>query len=74
MIIIGISYNKLVLKKSKKGRLELLYDEVTNCYFTVCDKDITTNNHHRVLRTIFKDGELLIDDTLANIRHRAGTI
>ena len=52
-------------KKSKKGRLKLL--KIGSDYKTV---NIGAEGED-VLRTVFKDGELLIDDSFENIKNRA---
>ena len=55
-------------KKSKKGRLKLLKNE-NNEYTTV---PIDSDGEDQ-LRTVFKNGELLIDDSFTEIKNRALT-
>ncbi|MCB1024456.1 MAG: nicotinate phosphoribosyltransferase, partial [Acidobacteria bacterium] len=58
-------------KTSKKGRLDLVKD-VSGRYQTVRLPDVETLSAERSqLRTVYENGELLIDDTLAEIRKRA---
>lgn len=54
-------------KISKKGRLDLIYEEGT--FKTVESQDST----HSVLRTVFENGKILIDEDLEIIRKRAST-
>jgi len=51
-------------KKSKKGRLKLLYDGQN---FKTVPIDSPGED---ILRTVFKDGELLIDDNFNDIKSR----
>lgn len=57
------------VKKSKKGRLELYSDDG----FTFITRSEWDNieGYVRVLRPIFRNGKLLIDDTFAEVRSRA---
>jgi nicotinamide phosphoribosyltransferase len=58
-------------KNSKKGRLDLVKDEAGN-YQTVRLPDVTTlSAKDSQLRTVYENGELLIDDNLGEIRGRA---
>ena len=58
-------------KTSKKGRLDLIKDE-NGKYKTVRLHDVETlNAENSQLRTVYENGELLIDDTLEEIRKRA---
>ncbi len=54
-------------KTSKKGRLALIKNQ-QNDYQTVRIEEL--GNHTNQLRTVFKNGELLIDDSFENIRLR----
>ncbi len=55
-------------KKSKKGRFKLLKDD--NFNFTTVPIDTPGEDQ---LRTVFKDGELLIDDSFEEIKKRTKT-
>ena len=58
-------------KRSKEGRLGLVYEcGIGSCSFRTLPEDIA-NQKGNLLRTIFKDGVLLIEDTFAEIRNRA---
>ena len=58
-------------KRSKEGRLGLVYEcGIGSCGFRTLPEDIA-NQKGNLLRTIFKDGELLIEDTFQEIRDRA---
>lgn len=58
-------------KNSKKGRLDLVSDEAGE-YKTVRLPDVETlSANNTKLRTVYENGELLIDDNLAEIRKRA---
>jgi nicotinamide phosphoribosyltransferase len=58
-------------KQSKQGRLGLVYDcGVGSCAFRTLPENIA-NEKGNLLRTVFKNGELLIEDTFATIRERA---
>lgn len=58
-------------KKSKKGRLDLVLDENGN-YKTVRLPDVETISvDNSQLRTVYENGELLIDEDLEKIRKRA---
>ena len=58
-------------KRSKKGRLGLVYEcGIGSCGFQTVPEDIAEKRGN-VLQTVFEDGELLIEDTFANIRKRA---
>lgn len=54
-------------KTSKKGRLALIKDE-QNHYQTIRLEEL--NNQHNQLRSVFKNGELLIDESFSVIRQR----
>jgi len=56
-------------KRSKKGKLELFYDDITNTYSTARETEET--NHFRMLETVYENGKLLRDQTLADIRQIA---
>jgi nicotinamide phosphoribosyltransferase len=55
-------------KSSKKGRLALVRDDILG-YRTV--KDPGGLGHDNVLREVFKDGEVLVDQSIDDIRQRA---
>ena len=58
-------------KNSKKGRLDLVLDEY-NQYKTVRLPNVETlSAENSQLRTVYENGELLIDDHLETIRKRA---
>ena len=58
-------------KKSKEGRLALIYDcGVGSCGFRTIPEEVAKNKKN-LLRTIFRNGELLIEDTFEEIRERA---
>jgi nicotinamide phosphoribosyltransferase len=53
-------------KKSKRGRLQLIVNEAGE-YLTVPERPWNKD----VLRTVYENGQLMIDDTLADVRVRA---
>ena len=58
-------------KRSKEGRLGLVYEcGIGSCGFRTLPEDIA-NEKGNVLRTVFKNGELLVEDTFEEIRKRA---
>lgn len=58
-------------KRSKKGRLGLVYEcGLGSCGFRTVSEDIAVMKGD-VLRPVFEDGNLLIDDTFTAIRERA---
>jgi len=58
-------------KRSKEGRLGLVMDcGIGSCGQRTLPEDIA-NQKGNLLRTIFKNGELLIEDSFAEIRNRA---
>lgn len=58
-------------KRSKEGRLGLVFDcGVGSCSFFTLPEDLA-NKKGNLLRTIFRNGELLVEDTFAEIRKRA---
>ena len=57
-------------KTSKKGNVTLVQDKNTGEYKTVRVKDMD-NSQVEVLREIYRNGELLIDESLDDIRARA---
>lgn len=58
-------------KRSKEGRLGLVYEcGIGSCGFRTLPEDIA-NQKGNLLRTIYKNGELLIEDTFQEIRDRA---
>ena len=59
-------------KNSKRGRLDLIRDE-NGAYKTVkIEEADSISAENSVLRTVFENGELLVDDNLEAIRGRAG--
>ncbi|WP_352339275.1 nicotinate phosphoribosyltransferase [Psychrobacter sp. 16-MNA-CIBAN-0192] len=57
-------------KRSKKGRLALVKDTSDNV--STIKADELNNKQDNLLRDIYVDGQLLIDDSLTTIRERAG--
>lgn len=57
-------------KRSKRGRLAVIQDH-QGTYKTVRERELC--GRENILRDVFKDGELLIDETLATIRERVDT-
>ena len=57
-------------KRSKKGRLALIKRD-DNVLQTIKADDLT-NETDNLLRDVYVDGQLLIDDSLTTIRERAG--
>ena len=58
-------------KQSKQGRLGLAYEcGVGSCGYRTLPEDLA-NKKGNILRTVFKNGELLIEDTFQQIRDRA---
>lgn len=55
-------------KKSKRGRLDLI--ETENGYETVKLEEGQLVHPKTVMRTVYLDGNLLVDDTFENIRSR----
>lgn len=59
-------------KKSKEGRLALVYNcGIGSCSFKTIPEEVLKPGEKNLLRTVFKNGELLVDDTFATIRERA---
>ena len=57
-------------KKSKEGRLGLVHEcGIGSCGFRTMPEEIA--NKKNLLRTVFRNGELLVEDTFAEIRNRA---
>ena len=56
-----------VNKRSKRGRLALMYNQ--GIYVTIREDEMATQDN--LLRDVFINGELLVDDTLATIRLRS---
>lgn len=56
-----------VNKRSKRGRLALMYNQ--GIYVTIREDEMATQDN--LLRDVFINGELLVDDTLATIRMRS---
>jgi nicotinamide phosphoribosyltransferase len=58
-------------KQSKQGRLGLTYEcGVGSCGYRTLPEDLA-NKKGNILRTVFKNGELLVEDTFQEIRDRA---
>lgn len=58
-------------KRSKEGRLGLVIDcGIGSCSFRTLPEDIA-NQKGNLLRTVFRNGELLVEDTFEEIRNRA---
>ena len=57
-------------KRSKKGRLALVKDAGDNIITIKADE--LTHQQDNLLRNVYVDGQLLIDDSLTTIRERAG--
>jgi nicotinamide phosphoribosyltransferase len=58
-------------KRSKQGRLGLVYEcGLGSCGYRTLPEDLA-NKKGNLLRTVFKNGKLLIEDTFAKIRERA---
>jgi nicotinamide phosphoribosyltransferase len=58
-------------KRSKEGRLGLVYEcGIGSCGHRTLPEDIA-NEKGNLLRTVFRNGELLIEDSFAEIRERA---
>ena len=58
-------------KRSKEGRLGLVMDcGIGSCGHRTMPEDIA-NQKGNLLRTVFKNGELLVEDTFAEVRNRA---
>jgi len=58
-------------KRSKEGRLGLIYEcGVGSCGYRTLPEDLADKKGN-LLRTIFRNGELLIEDTFEQIRERA---
>lgn len=58
-------------KRSKKGRLELVRGLGTGEYRTIRLEDEIKHNEIRMLQTVYENGELLVDQSLDDIRKRA---
>ena len=58
-------------KTSKKGRLGLIYQcGIGSCGYVTVPEDIAINRGN-ILRTVYRNGDLLIEDTFQDIRERA---
>lgn len=58
-------------KRSKKGRLELVNRcGLGNCGFMTLEEQYARENE-KVLRVVYEDGELLVEDTFSQVRERA---
>ena len=58
-------------KRSKKGRLALVKDDQGN--LSTIKEDKLQNSADNLLRDVFVDGKLLVDDNLTTIRQRTGS-
>lgn len=57
-------------KRSKEGRLGLFLDSSSNFYTAKLNE---VNSNHNILRPVFCNGKLLIDESMTQIRNRALT-
>jgi nicotinamide phosphoribosyltransferase len=58
-------------KRSKEGRIGLVYEcGLGSCGYRTLPEDLA-NKKGNLLRTVFRNGELLVEDTFAEIRNRA---
>lgn len=58
-------------KRSKEGRLGLVYEcGIGSCGFRTLPEDVA-NERGNLLRTVFKNGKILVEDTFQAIRERA---
>lgn len=58
-------------KTSKKGRLGLIYEcGIGSCGYHTVPKDVADNKGN-ILRPVFRNGELLVEDSFEEIRNRA---
>ena len=57
-------------KVSKAGRLDLIRSQEDDTYQTVVLKDGAKSHPWTAMQTVYENGEILIDDTLDNIRAR----
>ena len=53
-------------KRSKKGRLELFYNHISNTYSTARENEDKV--HNRMLETVYENGKLIRDQSLTEIR------
>jgi len=59
-------------KQSKEGRLALVYNcGIGSCGYRTIPETVLKPGEQNLLRTVFRNGELLIEDTFAEIRARA---
>ena len=59
-------------KQSKEGRLALVYNcGIGSCSFKTVPENVLKQGEVNLLRTVYKNGELLVEDTFADIRARA---
>lgn len=56
-------------KRSKKGRLDLFYNHITNTYSTAREHE--DHIHNRMLETVYENGKLIRDQSLTEIREIA---
>ena len=59
------------LKKSAKGLLRVEYEDGN---FVLYDQQTVAQEQQGKLKTVFKDGKLIVDQTLSEIRQRLGTL
>lgn len=59
-------------KQSKEGRLALVHNcGIGSCSFKTIPEEVLKSGQKNFLRTVFRNGELLIEDTFEEIRARA---
>ena len=59
-------------KQSKEGRLALVHNcGIGSCSYKTIPEEVLKSGDKNLLRTVFKNGELLIEDTFEEIRERA---
>jgi nicotinamide phosphoribosyltransferase len=59
-------------KQSKEGRLALVHNcGIGSCSYKTIPEEVLKSGDKNLLRTVFKNGELLIEDTFQAIRERA---
>ena len=59
-------------KQSKKGRLGLVYNcGLGSCSYKTVPEFVAEKNNVNLLRPVFRNGELLVDDDFETVRGRA---
>jgi nicotinamide phosphoribosyltransferase len=59
-------------KQSKEGRLALVHNcGIGSCSYKTIPEEVLKSGDKNLLRTVFRNGELLVEDTFAAIRERA---